>query len=285
MNTNRLAVASSVGALLALAACSDSSTAPGARSLSGASLAADGTAASFNQNNIDHLFVVCKQGTTGVIRVTGSVTTTVTLNDDGITGTADDCDIVSNNSNNTVLTIRAEEVAADNPNVTLNSVAWLRDSDGSNPGAGDIGTTFVQQTYNTAFHGFVAIFNNVAVVTHCTYTKGWYRNKGGDSFNGVDGRTKAQAQAIFDATPGKPGSVTFGGDNSLLNLYQQFLAAILNGGATGPADVAAAISANAGEFGTGFAITTTLTKAEISSLTELLSNFNEGNRDGFPHCE
>ena len=35
MNTNRLAVASSVGALLALAACSDSSTAPAARSLSG----------------------------------------------------------------------------------------------------------------------------------------------------------------------------------------------------------------------------------------------------------
>jgi hypothetical protein len=127
----------------------------------------------------------------------------------------------------------------------------------------------------------------------CTYTKGWYQNKNGSPtvLDGVDGRTKAEAQAIFKATPGKPNGVTWGSDNLLLNLYQQFLAALNNLGGDanahdGPAAVDAAIDATrAGTNGTGLNITTTLTHTEMSSLVSTLSSFNEGQFAGWPHCD
>ena len=125
----------------------------------------------------------------------------------------------------------------------------------------------------------------------CTYTKGWYRNNGSDTVIAVDGRTKAQAQAIFGATPGKPGGVTWQGGNNTLNLYQQLLAALNNLGGdanedAGPAAVDAAIDeAQAGTGGTGLNITTTLTQAQVSSLIDTLSAFNEGKFAGFPHCD
>jgi len=119
----------------------------------------------------------------------------------------------------------------------------------------------------------------------CTFTKGWYRNHGSSTVTAVDGRTKAQAQAIFAATPGKPGGVTWQGGNDLLNLYQQLLAAILNGGTTGPANVQAAIAAaQLGTGGSGLNITTTLTQTQISTLMNTLDDFNSGKDAGFPHC-
>lgn len=124
----------------------------------------------------------------------------------------------------------------------------------------------------------------------CTYTKGWYRNNGADTVIAVDGRTMAEAQAIFAATPGDPGGVTFGGDNTLLNLYQQLLAALNNLGGdanedAGPAAVDAAIdAAQAGTGGSGLSITTTLTQEQMSDLIDVLSAFNEGQFAGFPHC-
>lgn len=124
----------------------------------------------------------------------------------------------------------------------------------------------------------------------CTYTKGWYRNNGADTVIAVDGRTKSEAQAIFAATPGKPGGVTFGGNNTLLNLYQQLLAALNNLGGdanedAGPAAVDAAIdAAQAGTGGSGLNITTTLTQGQMSDLIDVLSDFNEGQFAGFPHC-
>jgi hypothetical protein len=125
----------------------------------------------------------------------------------------------------------------------------------------------------------------------CTYTKGWYQNKNGSpTVTMVDGRTKAQAQAIFAATPGKPGGVTWGSDNLLLNLYQQLLAAILNLGGdanvlNGPNAVDTAIAtALQGTGGTGKNITTTLTQTEMSALVVVLSNFNEGGYPDWPHC-
>jgi hypothetical protein len=128
------------------------------------------------------------------------------------------------------------------------------------------------------------------VTTGCTYTKGWYRNNGsGDITMTLDGRTVLQQQAIFNATPGKPGSVTFGDNNNLLNLYQQLLAALnnLDGNLTGgPADVDEAIAdAIAGTGGMGLSITTTLTQEEISDLIDTLSAFNEGTFAGWPHCD
>lgn len=135
-------------------------------------------------------------------------------------------------------------------------------------------------------------FTNSTVTTGCTYTKGWYRNNGSGTITlTLDGRTVAQQQAIFAATPGKPGSpaVTWGDDNLLLNLYQQLLAALnnLGGNATGgPDDVDDAIAdALAGTGGTGLNITTTLTHDEMSDLVEVLSDFNEGTFAGWPHCD
>ena len=131
--------------------------------------------------------------------------------------------------------------------------------------------------------------------TGCTYTKGWYQNKNGaPTVIGVDGRTKAQAQAIFAATPGQPGSVTWGTDNkpnNLLNLYQQLLAALNNLGGDanedlGPTAVDDAIdAAQNGTGGTGLNITTTLTAQQIGDLTSVLSSFNEGTFAGWPHCD
>jgi hypothetical protein len=119
----------------------------------------------------------------------------------------------------------------------------------------------------------------------CTFTKGWYRNKGSSTVTAVDGRTKTEAQAIFAATPGQPGGVTWQGSNDVLNLYQQLLAAILNGGTSGPAATQAAIiAAQAGTGGTGLNITTTLTQQQISDLINALSAFNEGTLPNFPHC-
>ena len=128
-------------------------------------------------------------------------------------------------------------------------------------------------------------------VTGCTYTKGWYRNNGSSTVIAVDGRTVAEAQAIFNATPGKPGTVTFGGDNTLLNLYQQLLAALNNLGGdanedNGPAAVDAAIdAAQIGTGGSGTNITTTLSQTEMSDLIDTLSAFNEGTFTGWPHCD
>lgn len=134
-------------------------------------------------------------------------------------------------------------------------------------------------------------FTNTAPTTGCTYTKGWYRNNGSSTVIAVDGRTIAEAQAIFAATPGKPGGVTFGGDNTLLNLYQQLLAALNNLGGDaneddGPPAVDAAIdAAQDGTDGSGLNITTTLTQTEMSNLIAVLSAFNEGEYAGWPHCD
>ena len=124
--------------------------------------------------------------------------------------------------------------------------------------------------------------------TGCTYTKGWYRNNGSSTIIAVDGRTVGQQQAIFGATPGKPGGVTWGADNNNLNLYQQLLAALnnLGGNATGgPAAVDVAIQAALDATGgSGLAITVA-GGTDVSGLIAVLSAFNEGTFAGWPHCD
>ena len=156
------------------------------------------------------------------------------------------------------------------------------------------GTTTISSPTNpftdfiNSIHGVVLTFTNT-LTTGCTFTKGWYRNKGSNTIIAVDGRTIEQEQAIFDATPGKPGGVTFGDDNTLLNLYQQLLAALNNLGGNptaGPAAVDAAVAAAlAGTGGTGLNITTTLTHEQMSALIDVLSDFNEGSFTGWRHCD
>ncbi len=129
--------------------------------------------------------------------------------------------------------------------------------------------------------------------TGCTFTKGYYRNHQAYTASlipttihvGNANLTGAQAQAILNATPGKPGNITFS-SNNLLNLVQQLISAILNGGTSGPASVQTAInSANAHIFiAGGTAITTNLSNGGVSGLITSLDNFNEGTLTGFPHC-
>jgi hypothetical protein len=155
------------------------------------------------------------------------------------------------------------------------------------------------------FHNTVT-YTNQAVVRPpaiCTFTKGYYRNhpeavaqiiqaQGGTGSIGGTALTTAQVQAILDATPGKPGNVTFS-SNLLLNTTQQLITALLNLGGNvnaAPADVQSAIAdAQAGIdvtlSGGQIQITTTLTQDQLSALTATLTNFNEGKLSGFPSCD
>jgi len=188
-------------------------------------------------------------------------------------------------------------------NWALTAIDFVRIDDGPGynpPAPGDVVTADIPTRTATVYinndMGRIVTFTNDFTpppTTGCTYTKGWYRNNGSSTvLDGVDGRTKADAQAIFNATPGKPGTVTFGGNNTLLNLYQQFLAALNNLGGDahehdGPAAVDAAIDAvRAGTSGgPGVDITTTLSQTQMSALIGTLAGFNEGDYAGWPHCD
>jgi hypothetical protein len=156
----------------------------------------------------------------------------------------------------------------------------------------DVGNT--QSAYGgeqlnvNAFHGWTVVFLNhytPPVITGCTYTKGWYQSKNA-TLTGVDGLSISVENAFFQATPNKTGTVSFVGPNNLLNMYQQLLAALENGGAGGPASVQTAISnAQAGtSVSAGGQLTTTLTNAQIDALIVTLTAFNEGTFAGWPHC-
>ena len=96
----------------------------------------------------------------------------------------------------------------------------------------------------------------------------------------------AQVQAILTATAGKPGGVT-ASSNALLTLTQQLLAADLNvlSGLVAPSSVLTAMAqANSGiqvtVNGNAIQLTTSLSTAQLSSLTETLTSFNEGRVGG-----
>jgi hypothetical protein len=169
------------------------------------------------------------------------------------------------------------------PGVTTVRTCYLNNGDAVADACPADGHFFI----NTA-HGWTVVFTNTAPPPppSCTYTKGWYRNHGKDEITGADNLSLEVEAAIFAATPGKPGSVTWTGSNDVLNLYQQYLAAIENGGLTGPASVQAAIAkVDAASSVTGFAISTSLTQAEVSAAINTLSSFNEGSFANYPHCD
>src|SRR5215510_10032205 len=97
----------------------------------------------------------------------------------------------------------------------------------------------------------------------------------------------AQVQTIMDATSGNPNGVS-ASSNVLLTLVQQLITAALNilEGVVAPPTVLAALGqANAAiqvsVSGTSTAVTTSLSKAQLSALVETLTAFNEG-RSGTP---
>ena len=163
------------------------------------------------------------------------------------------------------------------------------------PTSTTVSTTSTQQVKLNEYIGSRLVYLNTLnppPEEGCTYTKGWYRNNGSETIIATaDGLTKPQQQQVFNATPGKPGLVTWTGGNNTLNLYQQLLAAINNLGGDetgGPAAVDAAIAAakagtNVTTLNGGVQIGL-VAGTDVSGLIATLSSFNEGSLTGFPHC-
>ena len=302
MKTNRLAVAAStaVMSLAVLVACSpDQSTAPARVRIPSAAFDLLGNP---NAGQAQ----VCKVGNSATFSVVfsgasftagqvntsaGALTATATPGTYNLSLAAGACVIIYTRPvvGGTTSDPNVTAVITENAGPTLLSVTVSAPDVGGPTSTANLGARSATLNFNM-FHDAIATFTNAPpVTTGCTYTKGWYRNNGEETIIAVDGRTIAQVETIFDATPGKPGGVTWpDGQNDVLNLYQQLLAALQNlgGNATaGPADVDAAVAAAlAGTGGTGLNITTTLTQEQVSDLIDVLSSFNEGEFAGWPHC-
>lgn len=295
MRMNRKVVlVTGIGMVAFTAACSDSPTAPvAARTPTRPSMVASSPV-----TPVIGQITVCKvwDGTAG-----GATTIAAAVSADR--GAVGNSTIVGDASfNNAECTLRATTTQGSDffDDVTITEtvpagaeLTLVQRFDVGGPAGGTVVANGVAIGFNV-FHGTVVVFTNRLLPpppTGCTYTKGWYRNNGEETVIAVDGRTKAQAQAIFDATPGKPGGVTWQGGNDVLNLYQQLLAALNNLGGdanedNGPAAVDAAIdAAQNGTGGTALNITTTLTQEQVSDLIDVLSAFNEGQFAGWPHCD
>jgi hypothetical protein len=237
-----------------------------------------------NQGEVE----VCKYGTDATFNVgpTGGAATQFTVTD----GTCKVV-VVDLTTGGTANSYTISEVAS--PSYTLQSVQrtdiqFVPGTETDAPITGPAPTTDPVVALVNRFHGVHLVYhNNPVVTTGCTFTKGWYRNNGSSTIIAVDGRTIGEEQQIFNATPGKPGNVTFGADNNNLNLYQQLLAALNNLGGdplAGPAEVDAAVAAAlAATGGTGTNITVAA-GTDVSGLISVLSSFNEGSLTGWPHC-
>jgi hypothetical protein len=280
------------GAMVAMAflgACSDSATAPTSRGafVPKSSFAVGATTTS---TPVVGVLKICKLGNVG-----GSFTITDKSDGEGGTGNpsiatnplavaAGECRIAAEDNGDSQLLkgdfFGVSENAAADP---ANTVQALTSCVGVEGVIACNDNYFVNNV-----HGVVLTYTNTFTPPppgRCTYTKGWYRNKGASTITGVDGLSIQVEGAFFAATPKNTGSVSFVGSNDLLNLYQQLLAALENGGAAGPAAVQTAITtAQNGTTVTGTVLTTTLTQAQISALIVTLSSFNEGSLTGFPHC-
>jgi len=292
MRMNRMAALTLSAGMITMAACSDSPTAPTAKAKQmglGSSSFDVGTEVSADVQL--GKVIICKTGDVGgtfnlsnqlIVADAPSGDPTATQ----VTVAAGTCEIAYEdanpiNGNGTRVTIT--EVPIDNTVQTLTACKFKAAGDVAETdctlGTGD--TRFIN-----AYHGFTITYNNVSTPpTGCTYTKGWYQSKNA-TLTGVDGLSIEMEAAFFAATPNKTGSVSFVGPNNLLNLYQQLLAALENGGESGPTEVQDAIqdAQDGTSVSLGGELTTTLSNTEISALISTLSAFNEGTFENWPHC-
>jgi hypothetical protein len=175
------------------------------------------------------------------------------------------------------------------------TVSGIQRTNGVNASFGP--TTATSKQVNVAGGGTGAIitFTNTPIVTTgCTFTKGYWRNHpaavaaaiaslGGTITVGGQTLTAAQAQAILDATPGQPGSITFT-SNLLLNAAQQLISAILNGGTSAISSTITSAQSHIVIAANKTDISSNPADFDWSTLVGQLSNFNEGNVTGWPHC-
>jgi len=313
MRMNRKA-ALSVGASMAvalLAACSDSPTAtPVVRSATTPSFALGNENQTPSPTAVVGKVVVCKVGDTAgsfAVNRTDVGTTAGTAVTSPISIPAGECRTVVEDFNaNTLNGSRVTVTEAANGTVvqTIEACQFVANPGGTSTcafdndnNAGTPTTPYVngQSVFINNYHGYVITYRNTTPPpppSGCTYTKGWYQNKNGAPtiIAGIDGRSKADQTAIFEASPGQPGNVTWGSNNkpnNLLNLYQQLLAALNNLGGNplgGPPSVDAAIAAALAATGGSGTNITVITGTDIGALIGPLSDFNEGKVAGFPHC-
>ena len=295
MSTNRLAVSTGSMALAlagAIACSTESTSAPARVMLPTASydLTGDANAGSLEvcKNGTDAAFTVTFGGNFTAAQVTGGLTP-AGGNSYTFGLTAGQCLIVYNRPIVAGVTLDPNVTAtvvesAPLGGITFGSVAAVAEGNASSANqAARSGTV----EFNMFHDARITFVNVPAPATGCTFTKGWYRNNGSNTIIAVDGRTIGQEQQIFAATPGKPGSVTWGADNNNLNLYQQLLAALnnLGGNATaGPQAVDDAIAAALTATGGSGTMITVAAGTDVSGLINVLSSFNEGQLTGWPHC-
>ena len=267
-----------------LAACSDSPVAPATAKVAPSALPfAVGDAASLTP--VPGQLIVCKAGNIG-----GDFTVTRTAgfglyDADGLTLASGSCVVVAEDDGpqGSGSVFQAHETAADNVTYTVTAASAEAEFPPTDLGTVADGADF----FINSIHGIRLTYTNTFTppATGCTNKKGWYQSKKA-TLTGVDGLSVTVEAAFFKATPNKPGTVSFSGSNSLLNLYQHLLTALENGGAGGPQEVQDAIAdAQAGTTVTGTALTTTLSKAEISDLISILAAFNDGTLAGWPLCD
>jgi len=139
------------------------------------------------------------------------------------------------------------------------------------------------ENFLNSFHGFAFTYTNTVAVTRgCTFTQGFYKNKGADRLPArnffLSGQTYLQ---VLDA-PSK-------GGNPYYILAQQYIAASQNvsGGASSTPAVTAAL-ADAAAY---FAVATpanplpgSYTKDQLTALATTLDDYNNG-RTGPGHCD
>ena len=279
-----LAASASLG-MAFLAACADSPVAPAVAKVVPRAPSFDvGDAAT--STPVPGRLIVCKAGNIGgdftVARTAGSGA----FDTDGLHLNQGQCVVVAEDGSPQGFgsVFRVHEVAA--ANVTY-VIAGQAIEIGFPPSTIVPAPVDNQEFFINSIHGIRVTYTNTFTPppTGCTYTKGWYQSKNA-TLTGVDGLSVDVEADFFAATPNKTGDVSFVGPNNLLNLYQQLLAALENGGAGGPQAVQDAIDdAQAGTTVTGTQLTTTLTNTEISDLIVTLTAFNEGTFVGWPHCE
>ncbi|MEO7181876.1 MAG: hypothetical protein ABI141_13625 [Gemmatimonadaceae bacterium] len=132
-------------------------------------------------------------------------------------------------------------------------------------------------------HGAVVHFYNVpATSTGCTYTQGYYKNKGASLL--PTGNFYASGQTYRDVLETAPK-----GGNAYYILAHQFIAASLNAKrASVPGDVQTAMTQAAAYFATSgitpaAPYSTTYTKDKLTAWADLLARYNEGTV-GPGHC-
>lgn len=131
-------------------------------------------------------------------------------------------------------------------------------------------------------HGAVVTFHNVPVTsTGCTYTQGFYKNKGASLLPAGNYYASGQTYLGVLQTPPK--------GNAYYILAHQFIAATLNAkSASVPADVQTALTQSGAYFASGgitpsAPYTATYTKDKLTGWADLLGRYNEG-LIGPGHC-